>query len=53
MLKNMNDILTLVTLLLMTGMTVRLISGLFTDSDKDADHSFWTYLKNYQDNEED
>ena len=54
MLKNLNDTLTLFTLIFFTVMTIRLSVGVFTSAGKEkGDISFWEYLKNYRDNEED
>ena len=52
MLKNLNDMLTFITLILGCVLTIRLASGVFVHTDEE-ENSFWTLLKHYRDNEED
>ncbi len=54
MLRNLNDVITLFTLIALVVMTVRISFGtLFNFGSNNDDDDFWTLLKNYRENEED
>ena len=54
MLRNLNDVITLFTLIALVSLTVRISFGtLFNIGSNSGSDDFWTLLKNYRENEED